>query len=144
MIPAGATAAIHASAVAWVGKGILILGEAGSGKSTLVGQLLAHGAYLVADDLVRLENRDGRLFARASGAMGLIELRGSGIFRIATTNGVPVSLCVELASAHDQERLPERAVLRLAGAELPVLRAERHDRLAAGQVLLALWARRTD
>jgi HPr kinase/phosphorylase len=138
------TAAIHASAVAWVGRGILILGEAGSGKSRLVGQLLAHGAYLVADDLVRLINRNGRLHARASGAPGLIELRGSGIFRIATMSGVPVNLCVQLASVDDQERLPERPALSLAGTEVPLLRAGRHDRLTAGQVLLALWARRTD
>ncbi len=137
-----ATAAVHASAVAWVGKGILILGDSGSGKSTLVGRLLAQGAYLVADDLVRLVNHGGRLHASASGPVGLIELRGGGIFRIATTHGVPVDLCVELAAAHGRERLPERTVRRLAGADLPVLKAERHDRLAAGQVLLALWARR--
>ena len=142
MTLAGPTGAIHASAVAWVGKGILILGESGSGKSTLVGQLLAQGAYLVADDLVRLEPRRGRLIVRASGAPGLIELRGSGIFRIATTNGVPVDLCVELAPADDRERLPARSAVTLAGIEVPMLRAERHDRLAAGQVLVALCGRR--
>jgi HPr kinase/phosphorylase len=138
------TVAIHASAVAWIGKGVLVTGDAGSGKSTLVARLLAHGAYLVADDLVRLVNRGSRLEASACGAPGLIELRGSGIFRIATTNRVPVSLCVELAPANDRERLPERSTVDLAGVAVPVLRAERHDRLAAGQVLLALCCRRVD
>ena len=138
------TEAIHASAVAWAGQGVVLLGPPGSGKSTLVAQLLAEGAYLVADDLVRLTNRAGVLRAAASGAPGLIELRGSGIFRVATTNEVPVKLCIELAPTHGQDRLPECTVTRLAGVEVPVLRARRLDWLLAGQVLLALCAQRTD
>ena len=144
MTAADPTAAIHASAVAWVGKGILLLGAPGAGKSTLVGRLLALGAYLVADDLVRLVNRGGRLEAAAAGAPGLIELRGNGIFRVATTNRVPVNLCVELAPADDRDRLPERSTTLLAGVAVPSLRAARLEHLAAGQVLLALCCRRTD
>lgn len=144
MTSAGPSIAIHASAVAWAGRGILVLGGAGSGKSTLVAQLLAEGAYLVADDLVRLDSRDGVLHAIPNGATGLIELRGSGIFRIATTNGVPVNLCVELTSPIDQDRLPKCAAIPLVGTEVPVLRAAHQGRVVAGQVLMALCARRTD
>jgi HPr kinase/phosphorylase len=143
-VSAAAPAAIHASAVAWAGSGILVLGAPGSGKSTLVAQLLAMGAYLVADDLVRLVNRAGVLVASGSGSgvVGLIELRGNGIFRVATTNEVPVSLCVELTSAPERDRLPERTAVRLAGVEIALLQAGSASRLAAGQILLALGARR--
>ena len=48
-------------AVAWCGRGILLLGAPGSGKTALCLELLAAGAYLVADDLVRLEPRGGTL-----------------------------------------------------------------------------------
>ena len=138
----GSTAAVHACAVAWAGRGILLLGDPDSGKSTLVAQLLAAGAYLVADDLVRLVSRAGVLHAEASGPTGLIELRGSGIFRIATAHGVRVSLCVELTSSAGHERLPELTTSRLAGVEIPAVRVGGHDRLVVGQILLALCARR--
>lgn len=141
MIAAVPPASVHGSAAAWAGMGILMLGDPGSGKSTMLAQLLAEGAYLVADDLVRLTVRDGVLYATASGATGLIELRANGIFRIATTNVVPVRLCVELTAAVERERLPERALFGFADAEVPVLRA---GRLTVAQILLALCARRTD
>lgn len=142
MIPERLPAAIHASAAAWVGRGILLLGEPGSGKSTLLAELLAAGAYLVADDLVRLEMRDRVVCATSGGATGLIELRGNGIFRVATTDVVPVNLCVELTPAPERDRLPEGGMLRVAGTELPLLRAWRNGRFPVAQVLLALCARR--
>jgi serine kinase of HPr protein (carbohydrate metabolism regulator) len=140
----GGSASIHGSAAAWAGRGILLLGDPGSGKSVLLAQLLAAGAYLVADDLVRLEERGGTLYAKPAGATGLIEVRANGIFRVATTVGVPVNLCVELTAASGNERLPERTVKRVAGADLPVLRVGDRGAEAIGQILLALWALRTE
>ena len=142
MIPDRLPAAVHASAAAWAGRGILLLGEPGAGKSTLLADLLAAGAYLVADDLVRLEDRGGVLLATAGGATGLIELRGSGIFRVATTGVVPVRLCVELTAESQRERLPEFASVRLAGHEIPVMWARSATPPTAAQVLLALCSRR--
>lgn len=144
MIPDRLPTAIHASAAAWAGRGILLLGEAGSGKSTLLAGLLAAGAYLVADDLVRLVLRNHLLCATASGATGLIELRASGIFRVATTDVVPVNLCVDLTAAPERERLPEIGVIRIAGIDVSVLRSQRGRPPAVAQILLALCARRAD
>ena len=135
---------MHASAAAWAGRGILLLGAPGSGKSTLLAQLLAAGAYLVADDLVRLLVRNRVLCVTAGGATGLIELRANGIFRIATTDVVPVNLCVELTAAPERERLPEGGLICVAGVDVPVLRAQRDGPPPVAQVLLALCARRTD
>ena len=93
---------------------ILLTGAPGSGKSSLLLQLLAAGGQLVADDLVRLDRRGEALQVTAAGAPGLIELRGNGIFRTSTTAGVQVSLCVELNAGPAAERLPETAVTRVA------------------------------
>lgn len=40
----------HAAAVSWAGRGLLILGGAGAGKSTTAALLCARGAALLADD----------------------------------------------------------------------------------------------
>lgn len=134
--------AIHASLVAWCGHGILIRGDSGAGKTALCLELMAAGAYLVADDLVRLACRSGTLWARAAGATGLIELRCNGIFRVATSSGVRVSLCVELQAVSRQERLPEACMMSLAGASVPLLRLPEGGVAGAGSVLLALYAGR--
>ncbi|MGD9510606.1 MAG: HPr kinase/phosphorylase [Geminicoccaceae bacterium] len=135
-------AAIHASLVAWCGHGILIRGDSGAGKTALCLELMAAGAYLVADDLVRLAHRQGILTARAAGGTGLIELRCNGIFRVATSNGVRVSLCVELQAVSRQERLPETGTISLAGMSVPLLRLPEGGVAGAGSVLLALFAGR--
>lgn len=135
-------ACLHASAAAWCGRGVLLLGPPGAGKSSLLAGLLAAGAYLVADDLVRLARHAGRLRAAATAPAGLIELRGNGIFRVATTSWVPVDLCVELESPDGRERLPERRTTALAGAEVPCLRLDGRSPAAVAAVLVALAARR--
>jgi hypothetical protein len=43
--------AMHASAVAWAGKAILICGPSRAGKSTLSAAMIATGARLISDDL---------------------------------------------------------------------------------------------
>jgi len=134
----------HGSAVAWCGRGILLLGAPGSGKSSLLLQLLAAGGQLVADDLVRLERRGDRLQVCATGGPGLIELRGNGIFRTTIMAGAQVSLCVELIPGPAAERLPTSAVTRVAEVELPLLRIASGAADGAAQVLTALVGQRTD
>lgn len=130
----------HGSAVAWCGWGVLVLGGAGSGKSSLVTGLLGVGAYLVADDLVALRREGSVVLAAAVAPAGLIELRGNGIFRLATTSWVPVNLCVELDDAG--ERLPERRTTTLSGVEIPILRLRSAQPQAVAAVLVALASRR--
>jgi HPr kinase/phosphorylase len=140
--PATATD-LHASAAAWAGRGILLRGPSGAGKSALLARLLAAGAYLVADDLVRLERRGAVLHATSAAEAGLIELRRNGIFRVATTVGVPVSLCVDLGADLARERLPERRSAEIAGVEVPsLLVGDGRDPAAVAHILVALVARR--
>jgi HPr kinase/phosphorylase len=141
---AAAVTELQASAAAWAGRGILLRGPSGAGKSALLTRLLAAGAYLVADDLVRLERRGRMLHATAVAEAGLIELRRNGIFRLATTAGAPVSLCVDLdADLGCGERLPERRSAEIAGVDIPsLLVGDGRDPAAVAHVLVALAARR--
>ncbi len=72
--------AVHATCVAADGRGLLILGPSGSGKSGLALQLMALGARLVADDRTILSVRGAALVATCPPALlGRIEARGVGL-----------------------------------------------------------------
>lgn len=118
---------VHATAVALnAGRGVLILGASGAGKSELALRLMAFGAQLVADDRVDLSVRDGELWARAPAALsGLIEMRGVGILRADALPSARIVLVVDL-DAQETERLPPRRARDLLGVSLPlVLRLQR-------------------
>ena len=141
--PPAAAAELHASVASWSGRGILLRGAPGSGKSALLARLLEAGAYLVADDVARVERHGTVLRATGVATPGLIELRGNGIFRLATTVGVPVSLCVELGAGRERERLPpRRRTAAIAGVDVPLLAVDGGDPAAVACILIALAARR--
>jgi serine kinase of HPr protein (carbohydrate metabolism regulator) len=117
---------VHASAVRFAGRGILIRGASGSGKSALVLQLLFADpeARLVADDRVALSAAAGRLVAAVPDALaGLLEVRGQGIIRRPHVSPAPIDLVVDLRPLADCPRLPEPADGRVAvlGLDLPRL-----------------------
>jgi HPr kinase/phosphorylase len=97
---AGESLIVHGAAVAIAGRGVVILGASGSGKSGLALRLIGLGAGLVADDRVELTRRGGALIARAPAALGgLIEARGVGILRLPAMPEAPVALAVDLDRA---------------------------------------------
>jgi HPr kinase/phosphorylase len=102
---------VHASAVAIGGRGVLIRGASGSGKSSLVLQMLTagdHGSALVADDRVDLRAEGGRLMAAVPHLLaGLLEVRGHGILRLPYVSPVAVALVVDLRPSADCPRMPE-------------------------------------
>jgi len=84
-----ATTTIHASCVAVDGKGLLITGASGSGKSALALQLMAFGAHLIADDRVKrmitILGQNLPLFLKVEGlhfAPSLLQLLRSGAMSI--------------------------------------------------------------
>lgn len=107
---------IHASAVLVGAHALLIRGEAGSGKSSLVFALVepaqatsANFARLVADDRALVEAAHGRLLVRPVPELaGLLEIRGLGIRRVPYESVAVVSHVVDLAVA-DAARLPDEA-----------------------------------
>src|SRR3546814_17418763 len=71
---------VHATCIAIDGRGILLRGPSGSGKSDLALRLIDGGALLVADDQVILTEADGELTASAPATTaGRMEVRGIGV-----------------------------------------------------------------
>ncbi|MFZ5750727.1 MAG: HPr kinase/phosphorylase [Pseudomonadota bacterium] len=112
---------LHAGCVAFEGRGILILGPSGSGKSALALDLMALGCRLVSDDRTDLVARDGRLFASAPAILrGVIEARGIGLLRADPVDRAEVALAVDLGQT-ETERLPPRRHICVCGVDLPLL-----------------------
>jgi HPr kinase/phosphorylase len=112
---------LHASCVAWQGRGCLIIGASGSGKSSLALSLMACGATLVSDDRVTLTRSDTDLSASAPPAIrGLIEARGIGILTCEPADPVAIRIVVDMDRT-ETERLPENRMTELLGLRLPLL-----------------------
>ncbi|QXT39697.1 HPr kinase/phosphorylase [Gymnodinialimonas ceratoperidinii] len=117
----------HASAVSVEGKGALILGPSGSGKSSLALALMSLGARLIADDGVWVE---AARLQRPEAAPTLIEARGIGLLHAGPLcQSAPLALVVDL-SRPEPARLPERRWGTIHGRKVELI-------LAAGRTTLA-------
>ncbi|PZQ98029.1 MAG: serine kinase [Cereibacter sphaeroides] len=134
---------IHASCVAAFGRGLLILGPSGSGKSSLALQLIGLGASLVADDRVDLSCRGTSLFAQAPATLeGRIEARGIGILRAEAIAETELHLAVQL-SEDEGPRLPDWHEIVFMQRKLNLVRVPLRAHLAAS-LLLYLRGGRAD
>lgn len=90
----------QSTCVAIGGRGLMIEGEPGSGKSSLALALIDRGAVLVGDDGVSLVTAGSTLRASpAPATSGLLEIRNVGIITVATASDIPVSLVIRLDAA---------------------------------------------
>lgn len=126
---------MHASCVAVDGKGLLILGRSGAGKSSLALHLMAFGAQLVSDDRTQLKLQAGRVYASCPASLrGLIEARGVGILSAPPLESAAIALAVDLGqSANDSqcahERLPPRRKIVMLGQEIDLVLAPQGNHL---------------
>jgi HPr kinase/phosphorylase len=135
---------VHASAVAWEGRALLVRGKSGSGKSALSLALMAMGCDLVGDDRVTLQEEGGQLFAAPVPTItGLIEARGVGILHAAHVERARV-VCVVNLDHVETDRLPENRSITLLGCQLPLIyRVEGpHWPASLLQLLKAGWSDR--
>lgn len=116
------------------GRGLLIVGCAGAGKSALALDLIALGARLIADDAVDARVADGRLILSGPAPRGLIEARGIGLLRLPYLETHEADALLDL-DAEETARLPERRRRAVLGVELPLLLRPRPLRPAA----IAAW-----
>lgn len=138
MTAAGRPLARQAGCVAIGGRGILIEGPPGAGKSSLALALIDRGAELIGDDGVLVAAENERLVARPHPrTRGLLEIRNLGLLPFPCREQVPVALVIALDPAAPRyiER-PES--VDIAGVALPLVRIWPQDHPPAIKAELAL------
>jgi HPr kinase/phosphorylase len=143
---------IHATGLLLEGRGVVLRGPSGSGKSLLALSLidfasgLGVSAQLVGDDRLDISIANGRLLMRPPALLaGLIELRGRGIIGRPFAPEAPVDLVADLVP--DLPRMPEEAELRTTLCGISVARCllpVSGNGLLAHQVLLIRQALAAD
>jgi len=129
----------HATCVSLTGRGVLIRGAPGSGKSDLALRMIDAGGLLVADDQTELTATGGQIIARAPKTIsGQMEVRGIGIVSRPSLAAVPVALIVDLAQSPEIERLPEETNDLIMGQQLPVVVLDPAQASAVARIRLAL------
>jgi len=104
-------------------RGALIQGASGAGKSDLMLRALEAGWSLVADDRTLLWISGGRLFGRAApGLVGLMEIRGLGVFSFPERPFAEVALVAVSAETTQIERMPDPEAKPLLGLAIPLIR----------------------
>ena len=74
---------IHASSVDINGKGVVILGKSGAGKSNLAIKLISMGAKLISDDQTHFRLKENKIIiSKPETTPNFIEARGIGLIEV--------------------------------------------------------------
>lgn len=129
----------HASCVEFEGKGVVIFGPSGSGKSDLALRLIDAGGKLVSDDYVEITNEGEILSAHtAPNIAGMIEVRGVGLIKLAYKKSSVLGLALELVCEDAIERLPEEKIFSENGAEIPLYAFDAFSASAIAKIRLIM------
>ncbi|WP_051540846.1 HPr kinase/phosphorylase [Ahrensia sp. 13_GOM-1096m] len=136
---------IHANLIDIDAKGVLIKGEAGSGKTTLMLHLyrrcLSAGVpvHIISDDQTLLEEQNGQLMGRVPPTLaGKIEIRGLGIVnREQTLSHSKIELCVTLDREEIMLRYWDSQFEKIGNFEVKKLCLSSANNEAAGNAVLA-------
>lgn len=113
---------VHGTAVSIDGKGLLILGQSGSGKSQLALALITHGAKLISDDQVILINTESEIILSAPKSIsGKIEARFVGILKMPVLIA-PLYLVIDL-DQKELDRLPKKKFVTYFNKKILALNA---------------------
>lgn len=122
---------VHGTAIAVGGRGFLILGPSGSGKSGLGLQMMALGAKLVSDDQVVLQRVGDVVEMSVPEALrGKIEARFVGILKVPFIPSTTLFHVVDL-SADAQARLPQLQHCDVLGVRIDLINGRNVPNLAS-------------
>ncbi|MGL5978497.1 MAG: HPr(Ser) kinase/phosphatase [Erysipelotrichaceae bacterium] len=123
---------VHGGFLSIFGKGVLIKGESGLGKSEIALELIKRGHLLVADDRVDCYKIHNHLIGKAPELLeGMLEIRGVGIISVARMFGVSsvlkkkgVDLVIELEhwsknKTYDRIGVGEEMFESILGVDIP-------------------------
>lgn len=128
---------IHATCVAIDGRGVLLCGPSGSGKSDLALRLIDRGATLVSDDYTIVTRAGAAAMAGAPATIrGKLEVRGVAIIDRPSVEQVKIALMLLLDE--QPARLPEPETRLVAGVAIPAMAIAAFEASAAVKVELAL------
>ena len=146
---------LHATMLECDGKGVLLIGESGCGKSDLALRLImsappqSQGSSefkdqskfnLVADDQVVIRLAGGKLSGEAPETIaGKIEVRHIGICEFPYTKRAPVNLVIDLESSGSIERLPpDNQTYKILGIAVPLIKLAPFEASSPSKLILAL------
>lgn len=128
---------VHSTTVAKDGRGVVIAGRSGSGKSDLALRLIDRGFELVSDDQTMIsKSRDGLVASAPATIRGKIEVRGIGILDMPNRDSVAVCLWVTLST--DIKRLPDSEQHQILGIDVPEISLDALTASAPIKIELAL------
>ncbi len=131
------TRTLHATAIAWRGRAVLLRGASGSGKSSLALTLIAQGWMLVGDDYVVVRRtRAGIVVAPAEKLRGWLEVRGVGLLPQPFLLEAPLRLVADLVP--DCPRLPDVMTTVIAGMTVASIQLPVHGADLAAKLTQAL------
>ena len=129
---------VHATAIEIDGKGVLLRGPSGSGKSDLALRLLEAGGVLIGDDRIALSVRDDFVVARVPETIaGKLEIRGLGIVQLPYQAETRVTLVASLVERGEVERLPQKRMVELIGQMVPAIQLNPFEESAVAKLKMA-------
>lgn len=134
----------HASAVAVQGRGLMIIGASGTGKSGICLELMARGAQLVSDDGTILTRKEGAIELSAPDPIrGAIEARGIGLLQAETVDVAQLVAVLDMDMA-ETHRFPPARWVEYLGCRFPLLHNFASPYFPAGLVQYLKQGRRSD
>ena len=123
---------LHGGLISIYGKGVLIRGESGMGKSEIALELIKRGHLLVADDRVDCFRIHNKIIGRAPDLLaGMLEIRGIGIINVQRMFGVSsvlpkaevsLEVCLEkwqYDADYDRVGIEEKKYDSILGVDIP-------------------------
>lgn len=127
---------VHGTAIAVGGRGFLILGASGSGKSGLALQMMALGAELVSDDQVLLGRVADSIEMTAPETLSsMIEARFVGLLKVSPVSKISLHHVIDL-DAEPQARLPQLQVCDVLGVRIDLINGRNVPNLASILMIL--------